>query len=555
MIDNVAIELGRVDPNDAFQSLLGGGASAVTWLDSAMHHDRWGRWHVLSSDPAIVLSWRGRRGRVWTTTGGIDLEGDPFEHLRPLLAATTPHAWRDHQARGAAPTPLPFHGGWIGAFGYDLKNHIERLPAPRADVCGHPDLWLAYYPAAIVIEAATQEASIVATHTSLRESERSGQPDWLQRTLATLHPRAAEQHARLLEARLNSPPLTPPDLGLERVREALAFDLGGNDLAGSVDAVATARVLLARFGSMDRATYERSVAHGIALIRNGDVFQVNVTQPVTLPLRSPVADTAEAAAALMVSMRRRNSAPFAAFVSMDGPCFAQQRSDHFEPGRALVSASPERFLLVTPDGAIETRPIKGTRARAALDDPAADARSGAELLASTKDRAELAMIVDLERSDLGRVCEIGSITVDAFPQLEQFATVHHLTATVRGRLRREVDWVDVLRATFPGGSITGAPKIRAMEIIDEIEPTARGMYCGAIGYIDARTGRMDLNIAIRTVAIGRGQLRFNVGGGITARSDPAAEYDEIVAKAAGIVKALHPSRDHEGAGGEQAPLL
>ncbi|RKY26470.1 MAG: aminodeoxychorismate synthase, component I, partial [Planctomycetota bacterium] len=182
-----------------------------------------------------------------------------------------------------------------------------------------------------------------------------------------------------------------------------------------------------------------------------------------------------------------------------------------------------------------TRPIKGTRPR--REDAAADTAMKRELLNSEKDAAELAMIVDLERNDLGRVCEFGTVRVDEARTLETYATVHHLVATVTGTMREGCDIVDLLRATFPGGSITGAPKIRAMEIIDELEPTARSIYTGAIGYIGL-DGRADLNIAIRTLLLDGSRATFQVGGGIVADSQPEAEYQETMDKGMGIMRAL-----------------
>jgi para-aminobenzoate synthetase component 1 len=200
----------------------------------------------------------------------------------------------------------------------------------------------------------------------------------------------------------------------------------------------------------------------------------------------------------------------------------------------VLSSSPERFLKVTGRH-VETRPIKGTRRRTGIRRE--DERASAELTASEKDNAELAMIVDLERNDLGRVCEYGSVRVTEPRVLETFPTVFHLVSTVEGELHPGHGLVDLLRATFPGGSVTGAPKIRAMEIIDELEPTARGIYTGSIGYVDF-SGRADLNIAIRTMVKLGCDVYFQAGGGIVADSDPESEYEETVDKARALFRAL-----------------
>jgi para-aminobenzoate synthetase component 1 len=201
---------------------------------------------------------------------------------------------------------------------------------------------------------------------------------------------------------------------------------------------------------------------------------------------------------------------------------------------AIVSSSPERFLLCR-DGEVETKPIKGTRGRGPT--PEEDSRLAAELLASEKDRAENVMIVDLLRNDISRVCEDGSVTVDKLCELESFANVHHLVSTVRGKLRKDETATDLLAACFPGGSVTGAPKRRAMEIIAELEPTARGPYCGAIGYLGA-DGNMDSAIAIRTMTVKDRRVTFQAGGGIVADSDPEAEYEETLAKARDMRRSL-----------------
>jgi len=221
-------------------------------------------------------------------------------------------------------------------------------------------------------------------------------------------------------------------------------------------------------------------------------------------------------------LRAINPAPFAAYLNFDDV--------------AIVSSSPERFLQFAADTRmVYTRPIKGTRPRGAnLEE---DAKLAEELLNSEKDRAELIMIIDLERNDLGRVCEIGSVRVPELIVLEKYPTVYHLVSTVVGKLPKWKDRIDLLKATFPGGSITGAPKIRSMEIIDELEPTKRSVYTGAVGYLSF-TGNMELNIVIRTFIVNNGKAYFQVGGGIVADSDPEAEYQETLDKAKALFEAL-----------------
>ncbi len=278
-----------------------------------------------------------------------------------------------------------------------------------------------------------------------------------------------------------------------------------------------------------RPAYLEAVARCIDYIAAGDVFQVNLSQRLAIPFRG-------APAALYASLLATAPAAYGALLELED--------------RAIISNSPELFLRVTAEGRIITRPIKGTRPRGAGDD--SDAALAAELLASAKDAAELNMIVDLERNDLGRVCEIGSVRVSEPRTIETHPSVHHGVATVEGRLRADVGLVELLRATFPGGSVTGAPKIRAMQIIAELEPAPRGAYCGAIGHLDA-DGSITLNVAIRTMTLGDGALHIPVGGGIVADSDPAAEHEETLVKARAMLRAAAMAERDGAAYGVQAP--
>jgi aminodeoxychorismate synthase component I len=262
-----------------------------------------------------------------------------------------------------------------------------------------------------------------------------------------------------------------------------------------------------------RPGYIRAVRKVLDYIAVGDCYQVNLSHRLSAPLEA-------APWRLYERLREVSPAPYAAFIDC---------GDH-----QVLSSSPELFLRVRAREA-ETRPIKGTRPRGASTEE--DRALAAELLSSAKDRAELLMIVDLERNDLGRVCEYGSVHVPELFRLESYPNVHHLVASVRGRLRSEIGPLECLRALFPGGSITGAPKIRAMEIIEELEPVRRGVYTGAIGWADAH-GNGEWNIAIRTMVVKDGTVYFQVGGGIVADSDPDAEYDETLAKARGMLRAL-----------------
>lgn len=266
-------------------------------------------------------------------------------------------------------------------------------------------------------------------------------------------------------------------------------------------------------GNFSRRSYIEAVKRAIEYIHAGDVFQVNLSQRFQTKLEiSPLE--------LYLRLRKVNPAPFCAFLEVDGG--------------AVLSSSPELFLEVR-DGNVRTRPIKGTRPR--KKNTRFNSTMRKNLWNSEKDNAELAMIVDLERNDLGRVCSYGTVRVTEPKVLEAYATVYHLVATVEGKLHYGRDLVDLLKATFPGGSITGAPKIRAMEIIDELEPTRRSVYTGSVGYIGL-DGDMELNIVIRTILVAEGQAYLQLGGGIVSDSDPEKEYQETLDKGLALFKAL-----------------
>jgi para-aminobenzoate synthetase component 1 len=260
--------------------------------------------------------------------------------------------------------------------------------------------------------------------------------------------------------------------------------------------------------------YLAAILRAKQYIEAGDIYQVNLSQRFQARIQRG------SSWEIYRKLREVNPAPFSAFI----------QAGSFQ----ALSSSPERFLKVNRDR-VETRPIKGTRPRGAL--PREDAWFKAQLLASEKDRAELNMIVDLERNDLGRVCRYGTVAVTRHAQCETYARVHHLVSTVEGSLRPDRDVCDLLMAAFPGGSITGAPKIRAMEIIDELEPHSRQVYTGAIGYI-GYDGDLDLNIAIRTMIVTGHQAYFNAGGGIVYDSDPMSEYEETYDKAKALIETL-----------------
>jgi para-aminobenzoate synthetase component 1 len=455
----------------------------LLFLDSASAHPTLGRYSFVTADPFAWLWSRGRRVS-WSYTGpgphpanGIPHETvDPFAVLARQLGRFT--------TRSIAGLP-PFQGGAAGLFGYDLCHHLERLPRPRFDEFAVPDLALGFYDWVLAFDNLQGRGWLIST--GLPEADLAGRRRHARKRLQEVqrHLEQAPSDFRSLQ-----------DFGSLKI--AVGHPVPG--LAGLLS-------------SFDRATYLATVRRAIEYIHAGDCFQVNVAHRLLYPLRLPPLE-------LYRRLRERNPATFAGY---------------FDLGDfAIASASPERFARVE-NGEVETRPIKGTRPRGTT--PEEDRARIDELLHSAKDRAENVMIVDLLRNDLGRVCRYGSVRVEAVCRLETYRYVHHLVSEVRGRLREGLGSVDLLRAAFPGGSVTGAPKIRAMEIIAELEPAARGPYCGCLGYLGF-DGSMDTNILIRTFTLGRGWAQFPVGGGIVADSVPEQEYDETWHKAEGLIQAL-----------------
>jgi para-aminobenzoate synthetase component 1 len=399
---------------------------------------------------------------------------DPFAGARLALRRL---------ASGAAEAPPagapPFLGGLIGYLGYDLGGRLERLPHQVADDQGLPLLRLGLYDRVVAWDRRTGRAW-------LGGRSLDGDATGLDRRLADLRARLEE---RLLGPVPSSPSGSVPELVFR--------------------------------SSLDRPAFLTRVAAVREAIARGDIYQANLSRRLEAPFSGdpwPV----------YRRLRTGDPALFAAYLDL-----GSERPG--APGRAILSASPEPFLALTPDGRVTTDPIKGTRPRGR--DRAADRALAGELLASGKDGAENVMIVDVLRNDLGRVCVPGSVRVPRLRRLERTAAVQHLVSTVTGRLATGRDAFDLLAAAFPGGSITGAPKLRAIEILEDLEPVRRGPYTGALGWLGP-DGSMGTSIVIRTLVADGRRLTLHVGGGITWRSDAAEEWDETVAKARGPLGAI-----------------
>ena len=375
------------------------------------------------------------------------------------------------------PSPVPFTGGAVGYLSYDLCHFIERLPGQALDDLKLPECYFGFYDLVLAFDNLEGKAYIVSTgFPELEEARR----------IKRAQGRLDEVKAKLYHSPIREmPPALMPSFEPVSLR-----------------------------GNFAHQEYVAAVEKARQYIIAGDIFEVNLSQRFEAELTIPPDE-------LYLRLRQINPAPFASYLGFDE--------------LQVVSASPERFLRLKGDWA-QTRPIKGTRPRGKTRE--ADEALASELKTSLKDRAENIMIVDLERNDLGRVCRFGSVRVTELARLEVFPTVFHLTSTVVGRLKEGKNGIDLLKATFPGGSITGAPKVRAMEIIDELEPTKRSVYTGGIGYLGFN-GDLDLNIAIRTFLVKGRKAYFQVGGAVVYDSDPEAEYQETLDKGRALVEALN----------------
>ena len=442
-----------------------------------------GRYSFLSADPAAVVRSKGRVAQLLESGAWREPEGDALDVAR---------GWLGDIRMPPVPGLPPFQGGVAGYVGYDYGAVLERIPPTRYDDLALADVVLGLYDWVISWDHQAGTAWLISIGVPGCGDERG---------------QRAEARRRMVLERLDSPgprAAPRPGVGREPWPRGPAAPAYPSDAAAGIGLRST----------FTHRGYLDAVARVREYIVAGDIFQANLSQRFQAPLGEPPFE-------LYRRLRRRNPAPFAAYLAFDEV--------------TVLSASPERFLRLDPDGQVETRPIKGTRPRGL--GPMHDAALGRALAESEKDRAENVMIVDLLRNDLSRVCRAGTVRVPELFALEQHPTVHHLVSTVLGDLEPDADPVDLIRAAFPGGSITGAPKVRAMEIIAELEPTRRGVYCGSIGYLSA-TGAMDTSIVIRTFVLRDGELYFQAGGGIVADSDPELEYRETLDKAAGLIETL-----------------
>ncbi|MDR4503430.1 MAG: aminodeoxychorismate synthase component I [Candidatus Scalindua sp.] len=446
------------------------------FLDSSLTESPVGRYSFIGYDPFFTILSKGRDIVFQDRQGTTKKRGNPFDELRTLLDKF--HVEDKHDT-------VPFTCGAVGYFGYDLCHFIEKLPTTTIDDIGFPEMYFSFYDIMVALDHLENRCYIISVDFS-SDSAKS-----------------TEKRIEKLTMELNqASSMQEESIIIENTKK---------------------RKIISNFSKSDYLRAVESIKHYIC---QGDIYQVNLSQRFQTQINIPPHE-------IFRKLRKINPAPFSCYLKFDNKC--------------IISSSPERFLSVRNvsnnldcnkqmvERKVQTKPIKGTRPR--YDNSELNEKMKSVLLSSKKDDSELTMIVDLERNDLGRVCSYNTVNVTARKELEEHPTVYHLVGTVEGILHPQYDIIDLIKATFPGGSITGVPKVRAMQIIDELEPTRRNVYTGAMGYISFN-GNIDFNIAIRTFLVKDDHIFFQVGGGIVADSDPEEEYEETLHKARGLMETL-----------------
>jgi len=429
------------------------------FLDSNQPSAIHGRYDVISARPKIQITSNNNKNDIKSWADSLSMPGDPFAVLKEYL-----------QFKKQNELKLPFVGGAIGYFSYDLGRSLEKIPTIAENDLDIPDMKIGIYSWAIVVDHRKKRTTLVADNNDIRIRR-----DW-------------------------------NDL-LKYISDKSYSNKKKNDRKDF-------KVLSRVESNMTEVEYAKAFNKVKAYILEGDCYQVNLAQRFHAAVEG---DPWQA----YCMLREINPSPFSAYMNYS----------EFQ----ILSNSPERFISAH-DGEVQTKPIKGTRPRS--KDRAKDDALLNELIDSKKDQAENVMIVDLLRNDISKNCALGSVRVPKLFDIESYPNVHHMVSTITGKLRENRTAIDLLRGSFPGGSITGAPKLRSMEIIEELEPHRRGVYCGAIGYI-SNDGNMDTNIAIRTILHKQQQMYFYAGGGVVYDSEVNAEYQETFDKAAAMMHVLN----------------
>jgi para-aminobenzoate synthetase component I len=459
----------------------------ISFLDSSLVPNRFSNYSYLAWEPEFVIKSSGVKNEIRNLqTGSKEVStGHPLKFLEQLLKnktfVSTENIFLDNSSSKIMPPE--YKGGFIGYFSYELKDYIEKLQSKAKKDIKVPVFYLSYYLKFLAFNHHSGKCYFIknymATDCADIRKDMLLEKQNISRLLECLQSGCRQKVNNLIIKKYRAKQISDPEL-------------------------------ISNFSKPD---YIMAITKTREHIHNGDIYQANISQRFSCNIDVDPVD-------LYYMLRQKNSAPFCAFLSF--------------PGLKIGCSSPERFIFLK-EGKVETRPIKGTRPRGRTLEE--DNSFIKELRESEKDHAELNMIVDLERNDLGRFCKYGTVKVKEHAVVEKYAKVFHLVSTVTGLLQEGYSHIDIIKSVFPGGSITGAPKIRAMEIIDSLEPTARNIYTGSIGYISL-DGTMDLNIAIRTFVIKKKKFYYNVGGGIVEDSIPESEYQETLDKGLALKETL-----------------
>jgi aminodeoxychorismate synthase component I len=512
----------------------------LCFLDSSLSDNKYSKFSYIAWEPEFVIKSKGYKNEFTDISSGIKcvsyqhplfflkqnikdyIYSSPGAKSGNINAIGTVYISEGRAIRGEKAIKeetrhlkLPdFRGGFTGYFSYDLKNYIEKLPSRAVDDMGLPLIYLLYYDKVLAYSHHDSRWYYIKNFRLVEKNSECGdnsaagcfKDDYTGKDNYINFEIADENLIRKVNVSLDN------ILGILKKTEGKNKDI--NNREKIINKYFEKEIPDIKLHSnMTKRSYIKKVNKVKEYIHNGDIYQANFSQRFEVALPVEPMD-------LYYVLRDKNAAPFSAFLKFPEFC--------------IGSSSPERFLFLKGD-TIETRPIKGTVPRG--KDEADDSRYAAELENSIKNRAELNMIVDLERNDLGKFCYYGTVKVPEHAVIEKYATVFHSVSTVMGKVKKGTDVSDMIKAAFPGGSITGAPKIRAMEIIDELEPTARGIYTGSIGYIGIDS-TIDLNIVIRTFVIKENKFYYNVGGGIVEDSIPADEYRETLDKGIALEETL-----------------
>jgi anthranilate synthase component I len=470
-------------PVSAFHKIDDGGAACL--FESVVGGEKVGRYSFLAAEPFMLVSAREQDVTVTDNNGDERFAvNNPLEVLRERVQAV--------RVAKLAELP-PFVGGAVGYAGYDTVRYVEKLPNAPDDDRQLPDLFFAFFDHMLVFDNVQKTAIVVVL--ARVQKERGARSE---ERVRDAYKEACGRIDRLVE-KLGSPTdaLAPADIEMK------------------------GEVRLPYKSNFSQSEFEGAVRECVEYIRAGDIFQVVISQRLSVPL---AVDPFE----VYRTLRVVNPSPFMFFLRT--------------PECTLVGSSPEIMVRVV-DGKVTVRPLAGTRRRGGTEEE--DQRLAEELLADPKERAEHVMLVDLGRNDVGRVARYGSVEVSDVMVIERYSHVMHITSNVTGQLKDDCDAFDALAACLPAGTVSGAPKVRAMQIIDEIEPHRRGPYAGAVGYIDF-AGNMDTCIALRTIVIQDGTAYVQAGAGIVADSDPEREYEETLNKARGLLRAIEITQKRAG---------